>query len=512
MVRNPSPITTSTSSSSWRIYKEEGSSHFNEGHYEHALASYRAALHPQYHIPNAEKQIILSNIVATRLKIGTKAMAEAAITDAKQCIALNDRWPKGHVRLASAYIALGGHSNDACNCLQRAVMLEPSNTVARQMLLQELRRDRESRNEGGGGGGGSGVAPSAPPLEEVIHADASGVTSTYGDAVGVDDDDDVQPPAFNPNSFSFSDGADAAPNDYMGSPTAPFHSTSSAPPPPPNDYMGSPTAPPPRPAATEDTIDDSPSLSQRINFYMIQWTSWYHNTLSDDAKTLTKVLLGILVLYIAFGGRFGMENVLSSQPRGNRGNYERGNAYDQYYRRDASTGGRYNSGNNDRSSGNYASSSYSTGDSSSYSSSSSSQRYNNHGRPINSYSGYNDGRNTDTTYNSQTYSSYDTYTNPRHTSSSSSNRFSSNSYHFPNIFDGSVASMMILLGIGFICHHFSINPFQVFMLLNMANRRVAGRNRYGYGGMAGGMGGMGMGYGMANHFYRRGGFGGRRRG
>eukprot|EP00957_Ditylum_brightwellii_P060299 4579444-Ditylum_brightwellii.AAC.1 len=81
-------------------------------------------------------------------------------------------------------------------------MLEPSNTVARQMLLQELRRDRESRNEGGGGG----VAPSAPPLEEVIHADASGVTSTYGDAVGVDDDDDdVQPPAFNPDSFSFSD-------------------------------------------------------------------------------------------------------------------------------------------------------------------------------------------------------------------------------------------------------------------------------------------------------------------
>ena len=52
-----------------------------------------------------------------------QAQAEAAVNDAKQCIALNPQWAKGHVRLASAYIAQGGHSNDACNSLQTALTI-----------------------------------------------------------------------------------------------------------------------------------------------------------------------------------------------------------------------------------------------------------------------------------------------------------------------------------------------------------------------------------------------------
>ena len=63
-----------------------------------------------------------------------------------QCIALNPNWSKAHIRLASAYIAQGDHSNDACQALQRALSLDPSNKVARQMLVNELRR----RGDGGG--------------------------------------------------------------------------------------------------------------------------------------------------------------------------------------------------------------------------------------------------------------------------------------------------------------------------------------------------------------------------
>merc|ERR1719469_528073 len=116
-------------------------------------------------VPSSEREILLSNIVACRLKIGGKDMAAAAVEDAKHCIRLNDKWAKGYVRLASSYIVLGGHSNDACNALQNAIRLDPTHSIARKMLVQQLRRDdpkpdHEYTN--------NGVSPNAPPSEGEI--------------------------------------------------------------------------------------------------------------------------------------------------------------------------------------------------------------------------------------------------------------------------------------------------------------------------------------------------------
>lgn len=175
----------------WQQLKEEGRSYYNANQFEAALTSFRrasamnasSAPPPQY-----ERQIILSNIVACRLKIGGRAQTEAALEDARQvrrrthfycrsqwlpptcdfwllmciihilfvcillwlasqCIAVNDRWAKGHVRLASVYSAIG-RSNDACNSLQRSLQLDPSNQHARRMLTQELRRGTASAGGG----------------------------------------------------------------------------------------------------------------------------------------------------------------------------------------------------------------------------------------------------------------------------------------------------------------------------------------------------------------------------
>jgi hypothetical protein len=62
-------------------HKEEGKNYFRDEHYQESLTSYRAALG---NAPQAEKQILLSNIVACRLKIGGSAMAAAAVEEAKQ--------------------------------------------------------------------------------------------------------------------------------------------------------------------------------------------------------------------------------------------------------------------------------------------------------------------------------------------------------------------------------------------------------------------------------------------
>lgn len=125
--------------SSWLSHKNRGKELYERQQYAEALQEYQAALHPVREAPRQEQQIILSNIVACRLKLGDQA--EEAVKEAKQCVALNPSWAKGHVRLASAYVALGGHSNDACNELQTALRLDPGNTLARQMLMRELRRD-----------------------------------------------------------------------------------------------------------------------------------------------------------------------------------------------------------------------------------------------------------------------------------------------------------------------------------------------------------------------------------
>lgn len=279
----------SPAASSWLQHKQQGRAYYESGEYEEALASYRAALNPELECPATEAQTLRSNVVACRLKLGGVAQAAAAVQDAKQCIAQNPAWAKGHVRLASAYIALEGvHSNDACNALQTALRLDPSNQLARQMLMRELRRDHTTNDT---------ATPSAPLEEE--------------------DDDFV-----------------GSHEDTTGG--AAFRQR-----PQPQDES---------PYQDQAPIDDSLSLRERIQFYSIQVRSWYQAQ-SEQFKVALRVMFVMLALYVAFGGRFGLEYAFSKTPT-SRGNYGAGNAYDQYRQNYGASTNHHHHGHHDSSNSN----------------------------------------------------------------------------------------------------------------------------------------------------------------
>lgn len=208
-----------------------------------------------------------------------------------QCIELNPSWPKAHVRLASAYIALGGHSNDACLSLQRALSLDRNNAVAREMLVKEMRQ-RNARERTG---------------------ETSSSSSSHQEENGRDD----AAPGMHPTNET--------PSQHHSNPNA------SAPPQHNDASHTNNTAP------FEDVDDIDPqdttlftSISQRIQHYLANFTTWYHSQ-SEDIQTLLKVLCVFLVLYVLLGGRFGLDYALGGKGSSNRrGNYGEGNAYDRY--------------------------------------------------------------------------------------------------------------------------------------------------------------------------------------
>lgn len=349
-----------------------------------------------------------------------------------QCVALNDRWAKGHVRLASAYIALGGHSNAACNSLQRALQLDPGYPSARDMLIRELRRGHaeassqsRANNSDCSGTGHTPPEPSAPPE----HFDNQG----YSTRTAATDNDRQTQEEQNRRPF--------------------------------NPYQGQQQPP----------LDDQISLQDRILFSFHRARMWYFSQ-SDDVQTLLKVLVGILILYVAFGGRFGLEALRGeNQPR--RGNYHSGNAYDQYYE------GQRRTTTSETRRGEYQ---YQT------------DNRDNYGRHA--------SRNDHNARNDYSSNNYDenTYSSPQTRGGGGT------SFHLPNLFDGSLQSMLILGGIFYLCHRNGVNPMQILFFLNMMNGRRGGfRNRgmFGYGrgmgGMGGGMGGMGGGFGGMGGFGRR---------
>jgi hypothetical protein len=368
-------------------FKDLARRRYEAGDYEAALSSYTSAIHPDLHCPASEQQILLSNLVACRLKIGGPAQSRAAVENAKSCIALNPNWAKGHVRLASAYVALGGHSNDACNELQRALSLDPGNSTARDMLVRELRRDHAHASS----------APASSSRNEGTAAGSNNNNNSNNNANG------------NPREYPTEEAQDFVP-----------------------------------------PMDDTLTFWERIQFHWGRATDWYQNQ-NDDVKTVCKILLVLLVLYVGFGGRFG----LSSNTR-QLGNYGSDSAYDQYRRYGTA-------GHSSQSS--YP---YDRQQSSGYSSQ---QRRTTH------------SQNDD--YNSNDYSS-------RRGGSSWGSGF--------NPFDGSIQSMMLLSGLAYAGHRIGINPWQAMMVLNAlggGHRRFRPRGGFGYGG-------GGFGYG------RRGGFGRRR--
>ncbi len=233
---------------------------------------------------------------------------------------MNDKWAKAYVRLASAYIALGNHSNDACQSLQNAIRLDPSNAVAKQMLMKELRRDRRNHHDQGGHQANSTTTSN----NDTNRTDDNTV---HVEDVEDDDSGNTRPTYVNESEYT---NNDARP---------------SAPPMPPNN--------------NNDDIDDTPTFLQRIQHKIHQFYWWYRQDASDDWKSFIQVLAIIFVLYIAMGGRFGFESSLANHRNtrsctangnnvdgtcssgssgsdsgvggGTYGDYGKGNAYDQFY-------------------------------------------------------------------------------------------------------------------------------------------------------------------------------------
>jgi|AntRauTorckE5430_2_1112549.scaffolds.fasta_scaffold19524_1 hypothetical protein len=251
--------------SSWQHHQERAKLFYSEKNYLEALKSYTEACNIAIsHAPRKERSILLSNIVACRLQIGGSDNIALALNEAKECISLNGKWFKGHARLASVYIAMGNRSNDACQALQTAIRLDPSNSNARKLLMKELRRDHAHSSH-------NGQARNTSP------------TTREG-----------------------------------------------------NETMGNAESSSTDPSEAEEDIDDAGFLPANAQSWM-QWIheklhetqSWYEDS-NDNTKQLVKVGCFLLIVYIAFGGRFGLGDSSSNR----HGNYGDNNAYDRFHNKD----------------------------------------------------------------------------------------------------------------------------------------------------------------------------------
>jgi tetratricopeptide (TPR) repeat protein len=161
---------------------------YEAGNFASALELYQEALRAAHPKNRAEISALLSNAAACRLQLLESASdnggcsrrgdeeetsrdapamideegvsqrsvhARAAVEEARRCVRLNPTWSSGYLRLAEALLASKGQSsssssssnnkscvsNEACNCLQTALRLDPNLHPARRLLQQELRRD-----------------------------------------------------------------------------------------------------------------------------------------------------------------------------------------------------------------------------------------------------------------------------------------------------------------------------------------------------------------------------------
>lgn len=445
-------------SSNWKDHYNNGREFYNNQDYMNALSSYQSALfstHPSP--PESEKPILLSNSVACRLKLGTPAQFDAALQEALQCVSMNPRWSKGHVRLASVYICLN-RSNDACNSLQRAISLDPSNQNARSMLMKELRREKHANtnniddniNQNSHSNNDDRpqdpyVNASAPPRPETTSSFSSSFANPYGSNGGNN--------ASTQYSSSYST---SRPNNISNANTTNTSSHS-------NNHNNNNNN---NNTHAYTDIDDLPSLwersTQKIKHLFQRLVQMYVQS-NDDTKSFLKALLVILCLYIGFGGRFGLDSLFS---RGGGGGGGRSNAhsYGSYSGSGSSSGGQSNR---------QTSSSY----------------------PYDSY--HNSGSNGRYGHSSYGYGGGDNYNYGAYSSHSHHNaRASSTSYHFPNLLDGSMYSMIFIFGIVYIIKQFGgvqINPWHALWMMRMMAGRGGGARPRPMG--MGGMGGMGRPFG-----------------
>ena len=208
-------------------------------------------------------------------------------------------------------------------------------------------------------------------------------------------------------------------------------------------------------------VDDGLSWRERLSFYQSHALDWY-NGLNSDVRTLLKLALAVLALYVAFGGRFGFESTTVSQQQQQqshssypyraeqskpsttttRGNYGAGNAYDEYYKQKQ-------------------------------------QQEHHYRRPQGVDPSYHHQRKASSSYESSYYDN-NSYYDPPPRRRSSGGLFNSG-FSVADLFDGSPLSMAILLGIGYLAHRNGINPFQAIMMLNMIGGRRRGGMYFGGG-------------------------------
>ncbi len=106
--------TSSSSESSWQSLRIIGRQHYDNGEYDAAFYAFRHAYTKMKQqqqqslgrISNEELQFMLSNVIACRLQIGGLIHLQTAIEESKECIAINPTWSKAYIRLASSYMAL----------------------------------------------------------------------------------------------------------------------------------------------------------------------------------------------------------------------------------------------------------------------------------------------------------------------------------------------------------------------------------------------------------------------
>ena len=107
-----SAAAATTTSSSWQTLRMIGREHYDNGEYDAAFYAFHNAYTKMKQqqslnrISNEELQFMLSNVIACRLQIGGSTHLQTAIEESKECIAINPTWSKAYIRLASSYMAL----------------------------------------------------------------------------------------------------------------------------------------------------------------------------------------------------------------------------------------------------------------------------------------------------------------------------------------------------------------------------------------------------------------------
>lgn len=359
----------------WQSYKEDGKKYYNEEqNYQKALECYEAALKVGQSsiISIVDQQIILSNTIACRLKLANAhrdiEQAYAARDDAKRCITLDPTWSKGHVRLASSYMMIQSlsssqaapgvpnninYSNDICNTLQTALRYDPTNHIAKQMLVQELRRRS-------GSSGGNHEAAATPTSSGTHTRNEPPSPSSQGDNPNHPRDPPVNPSFIPSSTSSEQQRPTTSSSEHSSSQRHDRGMNYDS-----NNYHD----------IDDQNHDDSVRWNQNDNnnyisvLYqqlhhikmmigryigqlrdmiqqtMIQYQTWYYHQ-SPDVQTGIQILALLLLLYIAFGGRFGLNYLFSNHHHSTKsssssyrsattttkGNYGTNNVYDQYRR------------------------------------------------------------------------------------------------------------------------------------------------------------------------------------